>query len=409
MEKAKDIAKIIMGMHTFRTLTDTEEILYYDKGCYRFGGEIVIKYEIEKEFLSDQVTRAFVGEVTAHIQRSTYIYRDRLDNNAKLIVVENGILDLRTKQLLEPSPDILLLTKIPVLYDSSATCPNIEQFLNQIVSQEDKKTLLEFIGYCLWKDYSIHKILLLFGETNAGKSTFIEMVRAFLGKVNCSSSSLQDIAEQTFIRAELYAKLSNLHADIPKRLLRDTSILKTLTGGDTITAQKKYHSPFQFKNYAKLIFSANELPPTSDLTNAFFNRFIIMNFPNKFEGNKMDRNLLAKLTTPTELSGLLNLALDYFKGNISCSQSAEQLRKTYIDLSDPISAFIRDRIKLNPARKIRLDELYSNFMDYCQQTNKRPVLKRELIKTLMDKLPVTTYRTTIAGETNVILVSGIEM
>jgi putative DNA primase/helicase len=78
-----------------------------------------------------------------------------------------------------------------------------------------------------------------------------------------------------------------------------------LTGNDEFPAEFKYKPPFKFRNYAKLVFSCNEIPECNDKTDAFFRRLIIINFPRQFLGDKEDHNLIGKLTTEEEFSGLL--------------------------------------------------------------------------------------------------------
>ena len=108
---------------------------------------------------------------------------------------------------------------------------------------------------------------------------------------------------------DLFGKLANVFADLDRRALKGTSYFKTIVSGDSIDAERKFKSTFSFTPYAKLIFSANEIPHSSDNTFAFYRRWCIIPFNNKFEGEKADVNLLHKLTTPEELSGLLNRAL----------------------------------------------------------------------------------------------------
>ena len=82
-----------------------------------------------------------------------------------------------------------------------------------------------------------------------------------------------------------------------------------LVSGDSIRAQKKHGQPFDFRNYAKLIYSANQIPQSDDITYAYFKRWIILIFDRIFIKDDKDSNLIDKLTTDSELSGLLNLAL----------------------------------------------------------------------------------------------------
>ena len=86
-----------------------------------------------------------------------------------------------------------------------------------------------------------------------------------------------------------------------------------LTGNDLIGAEYKFGKHFTFQNRAKLLFSANKIPETHDDTDAYFRRWIIIVFPNIFTEHtipKADPNLLQKLATPEELSGLLHKALE---------------------------------------------------------------------------------------------------
>ena len=47
-----------------------------------------------------------------------------------------------------------------------------------------------------------------------------------------------------------------------------------LVSGDFIRAQKKYGQPFEFSNYAKLIFSANEIPQSEDIRGQNLTHFV---------------------------------------------------------------------------------------------------------------------------------------
>jgi len=121
--------------------------------------------------------------------------------------------------------------------------------------------------------------------------------------------SLQDINEERFAIAGLYGKFANTFADLKSYKLTTTGNFKMQVSGDFIRAQKKYGQPFDFPIYAKLIFSANEIPQSDDNKLAYYLRWIILLFEKVFDGEDKDSNLIDKLTTDAEFSGLLNLAL----------------------------------------------------------------------------------------------------
>jgi|GEM_PF-681314 len=393
---AWELAKEIMSQIQFVTLVDTEEVWYYSDGIFRPGGEAIIK-ALCQEYLGEEANTHRVNEVIGHIQRSTYIERSEFDKNINLIAVENGVLNLETRELLPHSPDYFLTVKIPVVYDPEADCPKVKKFLSEVLHPDDIPVIEEFFGFCLWRKYFIHKAFMLVGEGSNGKTTLIKLIENFLGKQNVSSVSIQDLGENRFAAAELYGKLANLFADIPDRALRNTGIFKMLTGGDTLTVERKFKNPFKFENYAKQIYSCNKLPETYDETDAFFRRWIIINFPNKFEGDKADKNLIDKLTTREELSGLLNLALEGLnrlleKGEFSKGVSTEEVREAYIRMSNPVAAFVMDCIEIDPEGYIPKKELYSNFCEYCRKNNLPTVSENTFHKKLGRQVKIEDYR-----------------
>lgn len=179
---------------------------------------------------------------------------------------------------------------------------------------------------------------------------------------------------KTFSTSKLYGKLANIHADLSNEALRDTGILKMLTGGDPIPAEEKFKTPFWFIYKGKLLFSANEIPKTPDETDAFFARPIIINFPNQYLGKKADPHLLKKLTTKAELSGLLRIVLRrlprVLERGISTITATgpeiiEQNYMKYMLSSNPIRAFIETCIEVDSDGKETKPDVYDAYQRFC--------------------------------------------
>jgi putative DNA primase/helicase len=222
---------------------------------------------------------------------------------------------------------------------------------------------------------------MLFGTGSNGKSTFITLLRTLLGMENIASRGLVDLEKNRFAMADLYLKLANLYADLEDVALRTTGKLKMLTGKDTVTAEHKFRNGFPFVNYAKMVFSANKIPEVLDDSDAFFRRWVIITFPNQFTKDsttKEDRNLIQKLSTADELSGLLNFALEGLKRlrannwHFSNPKTTEEIRTEYIRKSSPIEAFLMDCTDPDVESFVPRAELFSTFSEYCHQ-NKLPV------------------------------------
>ena len=204
--------------------------------------------------------------------------------------------------------------------------------------------------------------------------------------------------------ADLYGKYANIAADLPDKPLQYTGTFKMLTGGDMLTAEFKFKQGFPFRNYAKLIFSANKLPETNDDTDAFFRRWLLPVFPNTFSGKKAKSKaaLVAELTTDEELSGLLNKALEGLKrlketGAFSNAPTVEQLRALYTAKSSPVRAFVNDCLDISPDGFVGKHVLFEKFYEYCRVKN-YPVVSEQTFK---EKIPqvvnVASERPTIGG------------
>jgi len=395
------IAEDVKQKYTFRTMLDNEQCYRYRDGVYVENGEQLIKSEALKA-LGQATTKHRIGEIVNYIKVSTFTDRSEFDKDINILNLNNGLLNIKTLELKPHTPEYLTTVRIPLTYNPKAECPQIKKFLSEIVDSKDLQVLEELFGYCLHRTYLIQKSFMLLGIGANGKSTLLGLLVVFLDKPNISSVSLQEFAENRFAKALLYNKLANIYADLSPKALIDTGTFKMLTGGDTINAEKKFGGFFTFVNYAKLIFSANELPQTRDDTGAFFRRWIIINFPNTFSEDRADQDLLSKLTTQEELSGLLNIALNGLQrllknGRFSDGKTTEETKEKYVRISDTVEAFKTDRIKVSPESWVGKDDLYNQYESYCK-TNNTPIKPREaFFKDIRELLEVEDYRPDVGG------------
>jgi putative DNA primase/helicase len=129
------------------------------------------------------------------------------------------------------------------------------------------------------------------------------------------------------------------------------------------------------------LFSANELPATADNTDGFFRRWIIIPFPNTFPPGKRDVRLLGKLTSPEELSGALNLALEglrrlYKQGRFSVSETINDQLQDYRLRSDPVAAFVAECCVLEKFAIISKAELYNAYRNWTYDTGSKAMSQK---------------------------------
>jgi P4 family phage/plasmid primase-like protien len=376
-----NLTEQVMNEYSLKTMRDNEEMYYYDisRGLYLRLGDSVIKEHLE--ILSPKIKTHTVNEIIQKIKRRTYVDRVQFDDNIDIINVQNGLLDIWTGQLKEHSPEFLSITQLPLIHNPDSKCPKILKFLGQVLHPQDVFTAMELIGYLLYKSAEYEKAVMLYGNGDNGKSVFIKLIEAFVGPENCSHVPLQDLDNDRFSSADLYGKVVNTFADLTSQKLMATGNFKTLVSGDTVRAQKKYGQPFSFRNKAKLIFSSNKIPDSDDKSHAYYKRWLILSFGNVFHGAAKDTNLINKLTTPDELSGLLNLALIALrrlkKDGGFRDISVERVRKEYEYSSNTVKAFLDDECVIELASDYNTPTvyLYNEYENYCQKRGVRALEK----------------------------------
>lgn len=301
-----------MAEHQFAR--DAAERLYvYQSGVY-VPGDFVVRQKTQ--FVLEEVGLA--SKWSSHCGREvvTYIMHRarRLWEEPPLheINLKNGVLDLRTGVLREHSADFLSPIQIPVAYDPAAICPAWERFVIEVFPEDSIELAWEIAGDLITPDRSIQKAILLVGEGGNGKGVFLAGCLGFVGRDNVSAVPLHKLESDRFSASRLYGKLVNCCADLPSGDLVSTGMFKAITGGDIITGERKYENSFDFKPYARLLFSANHPPRSADASKAFFDRWVVVPFDRSFRGTDRERprsEIDAALAHPNELSGVLNKAI----------------------------------------------------------------------------------------------------
>jgi putative DNA primase/helicase len=354
-QETEPLEKQLTEKYHFKSMKDTKEIYYYDdtNGIYRNNANWLIEQECIK-YNPDAKTNN-VNDIVNRIIWSNYTDRTEFDSDIEWLCCKNVMINLRTGEVKKHSPEFMTTVQIPHIYlhkTSHVPRPQrILKFLHQVMaSDEDVETVLDFMSYCLWRDFPFHRWLLFNGSGRNGKGVTTELITRFLGRDNVSNETLQRILDNNFASASLYLKMANIDADLSSDELKQTGMLKKLTGNDSIPAEYKFRPAFHFKNYAKLIFSANKIPITPDESDAFFSRLLIINFPNQYLGDKANPYLIEELTTEEEMSALLSLVLKrlprVLKNGISSKDSTiEDNYVKYMQSSDPIRLFAEMSIK----------------------------------------------------------------
>jgi P4 family phage/plasmid primase-like protien len=287
-----------------------------------------------------------------------------------LLNVANGLVDLRTGQLREHSPEVITTTQLPIEWKPRAKCPTWEALVESALPGQLER-LEDVLSQALDWTRAPVKILLLYGASRAGKGLILRVLEQLMGRGNYSAVTLHQLADDRFMVAELYGKRANIAGELKPDEVRDISAVKMLTGEDPIQANKKYGSTFTFYSYAFLAFSCNKLPPINETTKAFTSRVAPFHFTVGHDGRE-DLTLAAKLRA--ELPGILVRLVKAWqrrdeRGGFLPVDAATALH--FGQNVDHVARFLAERTA--PAERLadglRRADLFSLWQQWCAEEN----------------------------------------
>lgn len=300
-------------------------------------------------------------------------------DSTKFIILQNGILNIETKELLDYSPKYIIKNKISVNYNPSAYHELLDKTLNKICCNNHELRLLmeEMIGYTLFRRNELRKCFILTGNGKNGKSTLLDILKELLGKENISSVSLDELNDR-FKTFQLDGKLANIGDDISDKYIEDNSVFKKLVTGETVNVERKGRDPYDFENYSKLIFSCNNLPRINDLSDGLKSRLMFIPFNAKFSANDSDYDpfIKDKLMTNDSLEYLLKLGLDalnrtLYRKEFTRVKVVEDAWKEYERINNPILEFIEEHKIENES----CNDVFRQYQVWCCENGLKAVSK----------------------------------
>lgn len=356
----------------------------YKNGIYISG-----LAEIEAEMIQHipGLNRAKRTEVLAYLD--ILIRENSKAEDANLIAFENGLYNIVDDSFVEFTPEHIITNKIRWKYNPEAYSELADKTLNKIACNDPqiRALLEEAIGYCFYRRNELGKAFILTGDKSNGKSTFLSMVQCLLGDENISSLDLKELGDR-FKTAEMFGKLANIGDDIGDEFIANPAIFKKLVTGERVSAERKGQNPFEFNNYSKLLFSANNIPRIKDKTGAVQRRLTIIPFDARFSADDPDFNPYIKhlLKTDEVMEYLINLGIAGLKRvllnrKFTGSTKVQKAMDEYEENNNPIIGFFREcedeefQIENEPTNVV-----YKRYQEYCLANSLQPMSNIEFSK-----------------------------
>jgi P4 family phage/plasmid primase-like protien len=261
----------------------------------------------------------------------------------------NGVLDIKTKQLLPHSPDHFLTWKLPRNYEPEAKdWSKIRVWLNEALkgNQKEIRTVLCFFAAMLQGRTDIQKYLECRGAGGTGKSTLVNLAIALIGEANQEPFSWDKLLDKNAI-SDLIDKRLITFSDVEVASKKEAAVFKKLTGGDQLDGRPMYGNWMKFYPTALSIVTANRPIFGGEGHSWYGRRAIVLKFDTYVE---TPRDLMSEFKL--ELSAFTNFLLSIPSEEITAifqkrSHVSAHVWESMIE-SDSVAAWINDCITRVP-------------------------------------------------------------
>lgn len=347
----------------------------YHKGVYLDTLDEVMLQRADKAFQSMgymDLRTGFLKEVLDKVAREYHIGAIQEDLKATELNVQNGILDLETLTLREHTPEYFSTIQSAATYNPDLVAYRWLEFLSDAIPSDTDRLILQmYAGLCLTGITSPQRALLLTGEGGTGKGTFVHVLETVLGQL-ATSSALENIKDGSFLIGNLVGRRMCVVSELSRHV--DWLPFKRVTGEDKITVDVKNKTPYITKLDIKLIILSNIIPFLGeDATNtSLTRRFITIPFNQK--PKTINPNLREKLTTPTELSGVLNWMLEGWRKlqerGLKFPEADNTIEAEMKEKSNHVITYVREQ--LSTGGTTTGAELYANYRQWAYDNGHHP-------------------------------------
>lgn len=300
------------------------------------------------------------------------------DRNKMLLNTENGTIDLEAGEFREHRPEDMLTKMAPVKFDPEARCERWSEFVLEAMlgDEETARYLQKAVGMSLACDTSNEKMHILGFETRSGKGVFTGTIETMLGTgdegyvCNAQGDALErrKRGDSTSARGNVAimenARFVFVH-EPPLGMVLDAAIVKQLTGNDMITARRLYQDERSFKPTANIFMATNHMPSLDDRTVATSGRLVVIPFDNHHSEEDQDKGLKRELSSPKNLSGVLNWSLEGLKlYREEGLEPTERIKEATARAASNgvVGRFVDSYIEEFPGSKVQVKELHDAFL-----------------------------------------------
>lgn len=294
------------------------------------------------------------------------------DSKGQYLGVSNGVVNLRTGELVVDQPDYFITKSCGASYDPQATCPNWLIFLDQIFEGSSDKIdfTQRLFGQGMLGTADKSKLIIMCGTGANGKSTLTDTMVSLLSDYALNTSAntiIQSKANKDYYLAELKGIRLSVINESKKGSYLDEELVKSLVDSGEIQARQIYQAPITFQPVATPILTTNYRPRIS-ADYSINRRIIFLPFEHQLPKDQRNPNFRAEVLDP-EMSGILNWALEgcrqYQKQGLNPPDCITTATNEYFQENDRIGRFIEERMCIDAGARIKLQNVKDQYVHWA--------------------------------------------
>lgn len=296
---------------------------------------------------------------------------DEFDADSWLMGTPGGVIDLRSGTAIAASPTHYV-SKSTAVQPADAPAPIWLEFLAQATGNDTDLIgyLQRLCGYCLTGETSEQVLVFIFGTGGNGKGIFMNTLRAVMGEY-ARQAPMQIFLSNNGDRHP--TELANLHgarlvlaSESPEGRRWDEERIKSLTGGDAISARFMNRDFFEFVPRFKLVVASNHKPRIRTVDDAWRRRLHLVPFTQKPACPDPDLPNKLKAEYPAILRWMIDGAEWWSREGLAPPASITSATEDYFREEDVIGLWFAECCLAIPTVCTERKELYASFEHWCR-------------------------------------------
>ncbi|WP_406717904.1 phage/plasmid primase, P4 family [Streptomyces althioticus] len=300
-------------------------------------------------------------------------YAGEWDAEPFLLAAPNGVIDLRTGALRDGEPDQRLTRAVTVDYEPAARAPRWERFVAEIFAHDPALPayVQRLLGYGITGSTREQCFAVLYGAGANGKSTLLTTLRELLGShaatVPFDAFTVSGKARGGPEAEMLVGARLALASETNRSATLDSAAIKNATGGEEITVNPKYRTPYAFKPQALILLASNYKPIVREQDNGTWRRIKLIPFLQRFEGDAKDPHLEETLRSERAgiLAWLVRGAVDWYANGLQDPDSVRAAINEYREESDSLAGFLPGVLELAPGRRLTNPQVWTAYEQWA--------------------------------------------